>query len=57
MLVKFERNGIQYEKHGAKYFCWPVGFKGQRRQIKKAEYVAALEIVKYANQFGCEVIK
>ena len=42
MLVSFERNGIRYEQHGSKFFCWPVGCKGQRRQIKKAEYVAAL---------------
>ena len=43
MLVKFERNGIQYEKHGAKYFCWPVGFKGQRRQIKKSRVCRSIK--------------
>lgn len=43
MLARFERNGIQYEQHGSKFFCWPVGLKGQRRQIKKAEYIAAQE--------------
>lgn len=43
MLARFERNGIQYEQHGSKFFCWPVGLKGQRRQIKKAEYIAAME--------------
>lgn len=42
MLDRFERNGIHYEQHGTKFFCWPVGFKGQRKQIKKAEYVKAL---------------
>ena len=43
MLARFERNGIHYEQHGSKFFCWPIGYKGQRRQIKKAEYIAALE--------------
>lgn len=42
MLVKFERDGIRYEQHGSKYFCWPVGYKGQRKQIKKAEYTTAM---------------
>lgn len=43
MLARFERNGIQYEQHGNKFFCWPIGRKGERRQIKKSEYVAAME--------------
>lgn len=43
MLDRFVRNGIHYEKHGTKFFCWPVGYKGLRKQIKKAEYIKALE--------------
>lgn len=42
MLERFERNGIRYEKHGTKFFCWPIGYKGQRKQISKTEYMNAL---------------
>lgn len=45
MLVAFELSGIQYEQHGSKFFCWPVGYKGLRKQIKKAEFVAARNVV------------
>lgn len=43
MLMRFERKGMHYEQHGSKFFCWPIGFKGQRKQIKKAEYMAAMQ--------------
>ena len=43
MLARFESKGIHYEQHGSKFFCWPIGYKGECRQIKKAEYIAALE--------------